>query len=166
MNVSALRAAVLDGVAAEIREILADADAQAAAELERARTESETLLRQAAEEGAAAGELETARAQALARRQARRRVLEARRALYDDFRRDARDAALSLREDPGYPALLARLAATTRALLGDGATIERDPEGAGGLRARAGPASVDLTLPVMADRCIAGLGDRVEGLWR
>lgn len=93
-------------------------------------------------------------------------MLEARRAVYDDFRGEARAAALGLREDPSYPALLKRLVAEARAALGPDAEVERDPEGAGGVRARSGARSVDLTLPALVEGCVARLGDRVTELWR
>ena len=50
--------------------------------------------------------------------------------------RSAIAAALSLRGEAGYEALLDRLEADARACLGSGATIERDPAGAGGVIAR------------------------------
>ena len=166
MNVSPLRAAVLGQAEAEVDVILADADRRAAAELERAQAEGEAQLGQARTEGERAGELETARDRALAHREARRLVLEARRSVYDEFRGQARAAALSLREADAYPALLERLAKAARDQLGDGAELEIDPPEAGGVRGRARNRLVDYTLPALADRCIATLGAELEGLWR
>ena len=45
-------------------------------------------------------------------------VLAARRELYDELRRRARTAVLSLRDEPGYQELLERLAAAARRDLG------------------------------------------------
>ncbi len=166
MNVSPLRAAVLGQAEAEVDVVLADADRRAAAELARAQAEAEAQLGQARTEGERAGELETARDRALAHREARRLVLEARRSVYEEFRRETRAAALSLRGTDAYPALLEGLAKAARDQLGDGAELEIDPLDAGGVRGRARNRGVDYTLPALADRCIAALGAELEGLWR
>jgi vacuolar-type H+-ATPase subunit E/Vma4 len=92
-------------------------------------------------------------------------VLAAQREVYDEFRRRAREATLTLRDDPAYPALLDRRTASARRELGDRAEIERDPPEVGGVRARDGTRSVDYTLPARADRAIAELGPRLRDLW-
>ena len=167
MSVERLRGTLLDGAEAEARAVLAEADRRAAAEVELARTDSERLQDDARAEGEAAGELQSARAFALKRAAARRLVLEAREAVYQDFRSRSLAAALALRDDrETYERLLARLAAEARRTLGDDAELELDPAGMGGVRARAGKRSVDLTLPILVDRCIAELGVGVEELWR
>ena len=166
MNVSPLRAAVLGQAEAEVDAILADAYRRSAAERERARAAAEAQLEQARTEGERAGELETARDRALAHREARSLVLEARRGVYDEFRGQAHAAALSLRDADGYPELLERLAKAARDQLGDGAELEIDPPDAGGVRGRAQNRGVDYTLPALADRCIAALGAELKGLWK
>ena len=93
-------------------------------------------------------------------------VLEARRAVYEDFRRAAVEAVLALRSEDGYAALLARLSDDARDALGEDAELEVDPDGVGGVRARAGRRSVDLTLPTLAEGCTTRLGGRLEELWR
>ena len=78
----------------------------------------------------------------------------------------SREAVLRLREDSRYPALLDRLARTAREQLGPDAEVEVDPPGLGGVIGRTGRVSVDYTLPALADRAIASLGDELESLWR
>jgi vacuolar-type H+-ATPase subunit E/Vma4 len=167
VNVERLRATLLEGAEAEARALLEDADRRAAAESERSLVDSEQLLETARAEGDASGELQSARALALARTETRRLVLEAKGAVYDDFRSRALTAALALREDrTAYRRVLRRLEAEARRALGDGAELELDPPDAGGVRAHDGRRSVDLTLPVLVERCIGSLGVTVEELWR
>ncbi len=167
MSVETLRATLLDGAELEARAVVAEADRRAAAELERARADSERLQDGARAEGEAAGELQSARVLALARSDARRLVLEAREAVYQDFRSRALAAVLASRDDrKAYQRLLRRLASEARRSLGDDAELELDPAEVGGVRARAGRRSVDLTLPALVDHCVADLGVRVEELWR
>lgn len=165
MSVERLRATILAAAEREAEATADEAEARAADILDRARSERHALLEQAQAEGRRAGFLESARARAHARRRAGELVLAARQDVFERFRRDAHAAALALRSDEGYPALLDRLAADAGQALGEGAALERDPPG-GGVTARAGRRSVDLTLPALADRCIAGLGVRLEELWR
>ena len=167
MSVERLRATLVAGAEAEARVLLEDAELRAAAESERSRGDSAQLLDAARAEGDASGELQSARALALARADARRFVLEARAAVYEDFRSQALAASLALRDDlAAYGSVLRRLEAEARRSLGDGAELEVDPPDAGGVRAHAGRRSVDLTLPVLVERCIGSLGPAVEELWR
>jgi vacuolar-type H+-ATPase subunit E/Vma4 len=167
VNVDRLRATLLAGAEAEADAARAAGESRAEAERELARTESSRLQESARAEGEAAGDLEAARDLALARSGARRVVLEARQAVYEDFRSCALADALALRADrKEYARLLERLEDEARRSLGDDVEIERDPEDVGGIRARAGARSVDLTLPTLVDRCVADLGARVEELWR
>jgi vacuolar-type H+-ATPase subunit E/Vma4 len=166
MNVERLRAAILTGAEADTRRLVVEAEAQAADLLERARAEAAAAVERARAEGRTAGELESSRAGALARRQASALVLSARRAVHDDFRQASLEAVLALRGGKDYGALLERLEAEARRSLGNEAELEVDPDPDGGVRARDGRRSVDLTLPALADRCAAGLGPRQEELWR
>jgi hypothetical protein len=167
VNVDRLRATLLADAEAEADATRAAGEARARAERERLRDESSRLRERARAEGEAAGGLESARDLALARTGARRLVLEARQAVYEDFRNLALADALALRADTkAYARLLDRLEAAGRRSLGENAEIERDPPDVGGVRARAGKRSVDLTLPVLLDGCVARLGARVEELWR
>jgi vacuolar-type H+-ATPase subunit E/Vma4 len=167
MSVEQLRATLLEGAEAEARAVLEEAERRAAAESERSLADSEQLLETARAEGDASGDLQSARALALARAEARRLVLEAKAGVYEEFRSRALAAALALRDDPAaYGRVLGRLEAEARRSLGDGAELDLDPPDAGGVRARVGRRSVDLTLPVLVERCIGSLGTAVEELWR
>ena len=44
--------------------------------------------------------------------------------------------------------------------------VVADPDGRGGVVATAGTRRLDLTLPVLVDVALDGLGDAVEELWR
>ena len=167
MSVERLRATLLEAAEAEARSLLEDAERRAAVAAERSEADSRRLLETARAEGLASGELRSARALALARAEARRLVLEAKADVYAEFRRRAFAAALALRDDEeAYGRMLRGLEAEARHSLGDGAAIELDPPEVGGVRAQAGKRSVDLTLPVLAERCIVLLGPAVEELWR
>jgi hypothetical protein len=83
----------------------------------------------------------------------------------DELRRRAREAALELRERPDYPELLECLSDAARSQLGDDAELEVDLPGRGGVIGRRGNASVDYTLPAMADRTIDEMGVALERLW-
>jgi vacuolar-type H+-ATPase subunit E/Vma4 len=167
VSVERLRATLVAGAEAEAQALLGEAEARAAAESERAGEESERLLARARAEGEASGELQAGRALALARAESRRVVLEAKAEAYRELRERALAAALALRDDPEpYGRLLDELESAARRALGDGAAIERDPPEAGGVRAAAGRRSVDLTLPVLVESCLASLGSSVEELWR
>jgi vacuolar-type H+-ATPase subunit E/Vma4 len=167
MSVEGLRATLLEGAEAEARSLLEDAETRAAAEEDRSEADSRRVLEAAVAEGRASGELRSARALALARAEARRLVLEAKADVYEEFRRRALAAAHALRDDEeAYGRVLRGLEAEARRSLGDGAAVELDPPEAGGVRARAGKRSVDLTLGVLVERCIASLGPAVQELWR
>jgi vacuolar-type H+-ATPase subunit E/Vma4 len=166
VNVDRLRATLLVGAEREAESLVVSAEAHAAGERERVRADAEAAVGRAVAEGREAGELESARSRALARRRASRLVLEARRAVYEDFRREAVEAVLALRGGDGYSALLDRLSNEARKTLGEAAELEVDPDDVGGVRARAGRRSVDLTLPALAEGCMARLGGRLEELWR
>jgi vacuolar-type H+-ATPase subunit E/Vma4 len=162
---TALRALLLAETEAEARAELDEATIQADETVRRAQHEAEALVTRTRLEGAHAGELAAAAERAQARRHARRLVLEARRTVYDEFRSRALDAVLELRQLDGYPALLERLAERARAQLGEDAILEIDPP-EGGVRAQAGTRRVDYSLPALAERCIAGLGEELAELWR
>jgi vacuolar-type H+-ATPase subunit E/Vma4 len=165
--VERLRATLLAGAEAEAAAVREEAERRAGDEVDRARDESMRIQETARSEGEAAADLETARELALARTEARRLVLEAQRAVYLGFRDQALASALALRADrKAYALLLDRLERVARDALGGGVAVERDPEGVGGVRASGGSRSVDLTLPVLVDDCIAALGMRTEELWR
>ncbi len=158
---TALLAAARDEAAATIRDASAHADALRNNGAARART----LVEGATADGTRAAERETARRRVQAQRAARALVLGAERAAYDAFTSQAADAARSLREHPEYARLEAQLTDAVHRALGDDAEITRDSGGAGGIEARNGSRSVDLTLPTLARRCVARLGGELSRLW-
>lgn len=141
-------------VATECERIVAEAEAAAQA-----------LAHEARLEGERAAAREAARRHASSARRARESVLAARRGLVDELRGRSRRAVLELRGQPEYAELLERLSAASRAQLGDDAELVVDPPDRGGVVGRRGDASVDYTLPAMADRAIDGMGAQLERLW-
>ncbi|MFI7063589.1 hypothetical protein ACIBL3_21570 [Kribbella sp. NPDC050124] len=154
--------------------LLAAARADAAAELRDAESRRDTLLadaRRTADELVAdarvKGEAEatvllTAR-MADSRRDARRTVLAAQRALYDELRRRCRLAAVALVRRPDYEQLRKRLVAQAEDLLGPGAAVTDSPDG--GVLASAGTRRLDLSLPALVDRVVDRSGTEVAELW-
>jgi vacuolar-type H+-ATPase subunit E/Vma4 len=142
-------------VAAECDRIVSDAEASARRLAHEAHLESER-----------AAARENARRRANAGRRAREIRLAAQHDLVEELRRRSRQAVLELREHPGYPTLLERLSRVARAQLGEDAELVVDPPDRGGVIGRRGGASVDYTLPAMADRAIDDLGPELVRLWK
>ncbi len=157
--------ALADAARADAEKRLQDARDRAAAIREDADARAKAVLAKAAAEGEAAAERQSARRLVEAKRQARRRVLEARRRAYDALLEAAVAAAVELRGRPEHAALQERLAGAATAALGADATVERDPGGRGGVVARSDGRSLDLTLPVLARRCLGAMGKEVVRLW-
>ena len=86
------------------------------------------------------------------RRRARSQLAAPGATLYEQFRAAPRAAAVELRADPGYPALLERLAAA-RGRSSAPTRRSRSTRRARRRVARAGQRSVDYSLPALADRC-------------
>jgi vacuolar-type H+-ATPase subunit E/Vma4 len=166
VNLDSLRTAFVAQAEADIARRQAEIEAERERRLAAARDAARSLVEQAKLEGRAAGEGESSRRRRMARRAAHGTRLEARGALYDELRGRARAEVLVLRSEPGYGALLDRLAEAAREQLGADAAIERDPPAAGGIIGRYGRRSVDYTLPALVDRELAGMGKEVERLWR
>lgn len=164
-DIHVARHALLEDARERAAERLEAAEAETGQRLAAARRQAEALIAAARVRGETEGRVAGARDAAVQRSFAHLQVLAVQREIYDEFRRRARATVLGLREEPGYPALVDRLAACARRELGDGVEIERDPPGLGGVRATAGTRSVDLTLPTLADRAIAALGPRLRKLW-
>lgn len=164
-------AAALAPVQAALR---AQAEADAHATLDQARRRAAEMRSQARARAAdmlaasrTDGE-EQARAAVAARvvrrrREARDVVLRAQRDLYDQLRRVSREAARALRHDPDYAALLGRLTARARDVLGADASVQESPDG--GVVAVDGSRRLDLSLPALAEREVDRLGAEVERLW-
>lgn len=165
MSLEPLRRAVLEQAHAEAEATRRDAAARAAAIAADAEREGAGLVERAKAEAKLAAGMRGARARADARRAARGLILEAKRDLHDELHIRAREAALELRADPGYAALLEALCAVARDQLGEDAVLEIDSPDAGGVRGVALRRSVDYTLPALAERCVARLGSRIDDLW-
>ena len=165
MNVTPLRSALLDLAEEEAEHVLGDAAARAAEARRRAAEGAEARIAQARTEAEEAAEQEADRLRARARRQGRSLVLAARRDVYDRLRSEAHTAALALRGSPPYERMVARLAESARARLGEEAIVEIDPSGEGGVRARGGHRRLDYSLPVLVERSLESLGPRLEALW-
>ncbi|MGZ4256619.1 MAG: V-type ATP synthase subunit E family protein [Gaiellaceae bacterium] len=166
MNVEPLRSALLSLAEADAERALAEAGQRAAAEVGRSERDADAVVERARAEGEAAAEREAARVRAQARAQGRALVLRARRDVYDRFVAEAEAAALGIRGDPGYGALLERLSETVRERLGPGAQLEVDSPDGGGVRGHSGRRHVDYSLPVLVDDCLDRLGEEVQELWR
>jgi vacuolar-type H+-ATPase subunit E/Vma4 len=166
VNLERLRTAFLATVAADLAETSRGLEGEPRERVAAAGAEVERLVAaaRAEAEGAAAGEARQLVAQA--RRHARGEILAARRDAYDELRAAAHSQALALRGSPRYRELLDRLTATVASELGASATVDVDPDPAGGVVARDGTRLVDCSLPALAGRCLATLGPRVEELWR
>jgi len=160
-----LRRAVLEQARADIEGIRREAATRAAGIVADAERDGAALLHRAKADAIAVADMRAARELATARKAGRRLILQAKRDLHDELRTRVREAALALRADPAYPAMLEALGTIAHARLGEGAALEIDPPGAGGVRAVASSRSVDYSLVALADRCVLQLGARIEDLW-
>lgn len=165
MTLDAAGHALLTDARERAAAVLAEADAEASAQIDGARRQADDLVARARTRGEAEGRVAAARAAAVERSFARLEILAAQREAHDELRVRARAAVLALRDEADYPELLDRLAGAARRDLGDGAEIERDPPGAGGVRGRAGTRRVDYTLVALAERCTDAIGPRLRRLW-
>jgi vacuolar-type H+-ATPase subunit E/Vma4 len=156
--------------------LLADAAAQADALVAAAKREMEASnaeAEQQCDQEVAEVEQRSARAAranfdqriAIARAQAHGAVLGARAHTHERLIEAAHAAAINMRSDPRYPALLDHFEAVAREQLGDDAVIERDPTHGGGIVAELGSRRVDYSLPQLADRALEVLADEVARSW-
>ncbi len=160
-----VRHALLDDARAEADRVRAEArrhadDATADAEREVAAEVAAVAQRHAI---AAAAHADQVRARA--RAEAHAEMLGAQRDVRRDLLEAVRLAALRLRDDDRYPALLDHFEAVARAQLGADARVERDPSTGGGVVASAGTRRVDYTLTALAERALEQHGDEVAALW-
>lgn len=165
MTLEIVRDSLLADARAAAERVRSEAEAEASERLAQARRDADALVAAAREQGAAEGRHAAVVDEAGARVRARGEVLAARREVYDELRRAAREALLGLREATDYGDLLERLEAAARRDLGPAAEVEIDPPDAGGVRAIAGSRRVDYTLATLADRCIDDLGPALRRLW-
>ena len=144
---------VLGSAAADVAEQLAEAEERAAQVREAAATETTLEVAAIADE-----------ARARARRQERAILLAVQRSAFEQLRARARTAVRCLRDDPGYPALIARLTTGARDRLGPQAAVREHPDG--GVQAETSGRRLSLTLDAAAVRAVDALGSDVEGLWQ
>jgi len=166
MNLDALRTALRVEAETEAAERLAEVDEACKRRLAEAQGTARELTELGRLEGTRVAARATARRRAAAHRRAREVRLAAQHGLIDELRTRANEAALGLREDARYRGLLERVSQAARSQLGADAEIEIDPPDLGGVRARAGSASVDYTLPALVDRVIFELDGELETLWQ
>ncbi len=167
MNLEPLRRALRAETEADAVERRTEVAARCDRIVAQAEAEARRLTRQGRLEGGRIAEREAGRRRASASRRSREIVLAARRRQLESLRRSARGAVVQdVRDDPRYPELLDRLSQAVRAQLGDDAEVTVDPSGLGGVIGRRGSASVDYTLPRLADRVVDGMGEQLETLWR
>lgn len=165
MNLEPLRRALRAETEAEADRRRSEVKAECDRIVAEAEATARTLSHEARVEGERAAAREAARRRAAAARHAREIKLAARWSLVEELRRRSREAVLELRERPDYPVLLEHLSDAARSQLGDDAELEVDPPGLGGVIGRRGDASVDYTLPAIADRTIDDMGVALERLW-
>lgn len=155
---AALRRQADDQAAAIVRR----ATDAATAMIRRARQDAEDAAIAAAADGQAQASLVAEARLGRRRRSAREQLLDADLAIHQDLAGRIRSAVLSLRADPSYPRLRARLAERAASMAGAGATIT-EPED-GGAVANAPGVVVDCSLGRMADRAIIALRPAISAL--
>lgn len=117
-SVEPARDALLADARERARQLLEQAEEQARELIAQAQRDAEELIARAREEGFAAGRAQAAHDAGRERALARWEVLAAQRAVYDDTCRRSRTEVMAVRDEPGYPELLERLAAAASRELG------------------------------------------------
>jgi vacuolar-type H+-ATPase subunit E/Vma4 len=159
-----LAAALLQRAREEADTLLSDADARAGAALAEARATAEGILAEARARGRADADAVLSAARARADRRARAIVLAAQREALDSARLAARRAVRGLRDEPDWPELREGLRRRAHEQLGPDAVLTDLPDG--GLVATAGGRRLDLSLDALADDVVAGLGADPAELWQ
>ncbi len=157
-----LREALLAAAGAEADSTVRAAQDAAAHTLAAASAQAQDVVEQARHEGRSDAGAALAAERSRSHRQARALVLAAQRAAYDDLRAAVRQQAAVLPDDPAWPQWRDRLAAHARRLLGTDAELVEVP---GGVRARSGSRTVELTVSSLAEAELVALGPEVEKLW-
>ncbi len=166
MRLDPLRNALLAETEARVGRRLAEVKDECAHTVAEAERQARELAARGRQEGERAAAREALRRRAAATQRAREIRLRAQQHQVEELAQRSREAVLRLREDSRYPGLLERLARVVREQLGPDAELELDPPGRGGVLGRKGAMSVDYTLPALAERAIASLGEELEELWR
>ncbi|MHB1009675.1 MAG: hypothetical protein ACYC1E_10655 [Propionibacteriaceae bacterium] len=158
-----VREALLAAAEARAEQLRDDAAQRAAAIVASAQEEAVRITSAAASQGEASARSDAALRSARVRRHAQEVVLAQQAALRRELQKQVREAALSVRDDPRYPFLLASLTDRCRAVLGADASVSEDPSG--GVVGRAGSRRLDLSLPALAARALDSMGPEVSRLW-
>jgi vacuolar-type H+-ATPase subunit E/Vma4 len=154
---------LLNGAAAAVHRILAEARAQADSILRQARNDATETVDRARAQGEADAAPAAAAECSRGLDQARSIVLGAQREAYQDLRAEVLAAVGGLRTEPGYQRLLSRLVTLATQAAGPGAAVTVEPDG--GVVARSRGVVVDCTLPRLAALAVDELGDQVRELW-
>ena len=157
-----LREALLAAAGAEAEAVVRGAEDEAARTLAEASARAHDVVEQGRREGRADAGTALAAERSRTHRQARALVLAAQRAAYDDLRGAVQQQATALAEDPAWPDLRERLATCARQLLGSDAELVDVP---GGVHARSGSRTVEVTVSSLAEAELLALGPEVEQLW-
>lgn len=158
-----IRAALREASRVSAAAIVDGAEAQASAILDDAKRQAELIRQAAVESGEQAARSEATLRSAGVRRRAHETVLRQQSALRLELQEQTRRAAVALRDDPRYPALLEALSRRCRELLGPETTVEESADG--GIQGHAGSRMVDLSLPVIAAETLESMGSEVSALW-
>lgn len=160
-----VRLALLAEGVTQAERAIADAEAASKTTIDQATSDAQSSVDDTIERQrlttAAAGDQELARL----RQESASKVLAAQSAAHQRLVTSTHDAFLALRHDANYPALLDWLTNLAIDRLGADATIDRDPELVGGVVATLGSRLVDFSMPMLADRALDALADRVAEVW-
>ena len=154
--------------------LLADAERDAAAIVDRARLDGEQIVARAEQEVAQAVAQARHRAEITSRAQAAAAISSARQAAHEALlhvETELRQALIDevyarvdrFPADPRYPALVEHLRRLVQRQLGDGATVECDPEG--GVIGTDCVRRVDYRLRSLADRALDEMAEEVTDSW-
>jgi hypothetical protein len=160
-----VREALFADANSQAGQLIADATRAAAIEVDEAEREADAEIERAARRGAAWAQARANQELALARNIAHNQTLQAKDEIRSRFQEDVHAAALNLRNDARYPALVDELERLARNQLGPNTHIERDPNGLGGIVGVSGAQRVGYTLTSLADRAFESVAHKVGQLW-
>lgn len=160
---SPVRSALLAAAARDAASVVGAARADASAVIEQARRDAARVVEAGRSAGAARGSVLAAAELSSARARSAAIVLAARREALERLRERVQAEVIALRDDPGYPGLLARLSAMAAAAAGPDAKLVSCPDG--GVVARSAQVTVDCSLTRLAGLAAEALGERVRELW-
>lgn len=159
----ALRSSLLTAAHQEAAEEIRGAESDAAQAVARAQVSVAGLIEAARRDGAAAAAQTSSRDDARMQRDVRAIMLSAQRTVYDELRRRTVEAVRGLRDEPGYPGLLAALERRARELAGPAAVVTPAPDG--GIVAAAPGRVVRISLDDLADWALQQLHEQPAAAW-